>query len=123
MILGLFLKKPGFDDEAAGGLDGVEVDFLLGDVAGVCRLLDVGEDVAEGGGQLGGELAGVGEAGVVLPLSLAGGAGDGGVGAWRCHVKISAFCLHDALVDFLDCGGCGKSAQWRTGASTLPPET
>jgi len=72
-------EKPGFDDEAAGVFDGVEVDFLLGDVAGVFGSADIGENVAQGVGECGGKRAGMSEAGVVLPLALARGAGDGGV--------------------------------------------
>lgn len=71
------MKSAGLDDEAAGIFEEVEEDFLLGDVAGVFRGLHIMQDVAEVGGQLGGEFAGVGYAGVVLPLAVAGRAGYG----------------------------------------------
>lgn len=66
---------PCFDDEAAGVFHEVEEDFLLCDVAGVFGRADIGEDVAQAGGQLGGELATMRGAGMVLPLAAAGGAG------------------------------------------------
>jgi hypothetical protein len=65
-----------FDDESAGFLDGLPVDFLLADVAGVFGRLDMIEGPAEVGRQIGGESAGVGDAWVVLPFAAAGLAAD-----------------------------------------------